>query len=61
MSAIVRDMEKNFTFNGRKYTYNTDTKQIARVTETGATVPVSASHPSLRGILEYVEETVVTR
>jgi hypothetical protein len=54
-------MEKNFTFKDRNYSYNTETKQISRVTETGETVPVSPAHPSLRGILEHVEETVVTR
>lgn len=54
-------MEKNFTFKNRNYSYNLETKQISRLTENGQAVPVSANHPSLAGILEHVEETVVTR
>jgi hypothetical protein len=54
-------MEKNFTFKNRNYSYNADTKQISRLTAEGTLIPVSGSHPSLTGILDFIEETVVTR
>jgi hypothetical protein len=53
-------MEKNFTFKNRNYSYNPETRQISLVTDSGAKVPVSPNHPSLRGIMEHVEENVAT-